>query len=99
MKILATIFVVFGSLWSAPAQSNSPADAATHAVIISSVYIDSLMAEGRTNNPSVKAADARVRSATLNAEAVRTWEDPMAMVGGSAFSARGFDPAQEGDLN
>jgi outer membrane protein TolC len=72
--------------------------AATNAVVISTDYINSLVAEARTNNPSLKAADSRVRSATLNAEAVRTWEDPVAMVGGSTFSSRGFEPAQEGDL-
>ena len=69
-----------------------------HYVVISTGYINSLVAEARSNNPSLKAADARVRSATLNAGAVRTWEDPTAMVGGSTFSSRGFDPAQEGDL-
>ena len=98
MKILAAIFVVFGSVWPALAQSNSPVGTTTNAVMISTAYIDSLIVEARTNNPSLKAADSRARSATLNAEAVRTWEDPMAMVGGSTFSSRGFDPAQEGDL-
>ena len=98
MKIFAGIFVICGALWTAPAQNNSPADAATNAVVISTDYINGLIAEGRTNNPSLKAADSRLRSATLNAEAVRSWEDPTAMVGGSTFSSRGFDPAQEGDL-
>jgi outer membrane protein TolC len=98
MKILAAIFVICGSLWTALAQNNSPADAATNAVVISTDYINGLIAEGRTNNPSLKAADSRLRSATLNAEAVRSWEDPTAMVGGSTFSSRGFDPAEEGDL-
>jgi outer membrane protein TolC len=67
-------------------------------VVISTDYINSLVAEARTNNPSLKAADSRLRAATLNAEAVRTWDDPMFMAGGSTFSSRGFDPAQEGDL-
>jgi outer membrane protein TolC len=98
MKILATIFAICGGLWTALAQTNSATDAPTNAVIISTDYVNSLVAEARTNNPSLKAADSRARSATLNAEAVRTWEDPMAMIGGSTFSSRGFDPAQEGDL-
>jgi outer membrane protein TolC len=72
--------------------------AATDAVVVSTDYINTLVVEARTNNPSLKAADSRARSATLNAEAVRIWEDPIAMVGGSTFSSRGFDPAQEGDL-
>jgi outer membrane protein TolC len=98
MKILATIFAVDGGFWTALAQTNSPPDAAANAVVVSTDYINTLVAEARTNNPSLKAADSRARSATLNAEGVRTWDDPMAMVGGSTFSARGFDPAQEGDL-
>jgi outer membrane protein TolC len=91
MKIFGTILLVSAGLLSARAEDAG-------AVVISTDYINSLVAEARTNNPSLKAADARVRSATLNAEAVRTWEDPMAMIGGSTFSSRGFDPAQEGDL-
>jgi len=98
MKILATIFAACGGLWPALAQIHSPADAATYTVVISTDYINRLVAEARTNNPSLRAADSRARSATLNAEAVRTWEDPMAMVGGSTFGPRGFDPVQEGDL-
>src|SRR5580693_5122912 len=98
MKILAIIFAVCGGLWTAQAQNNLPTAAKTNAVIISTDYINRLVAEARTNNPSLKAADARTRSATLNAEAVRTWEDPTAKVGGSTFSARGMDPEQEGDL-
>src|SRR5947208_106499 len=48
--------------------------------------------------PSLKAADPRGRSAALNAEAVRTWEDPIAMFGGSVYSSRGFDPSEDGNL-
>jgi len=50
--------------------------------VITTDYIHRLVAEARTNNPSLKAADSRVRSATLNAQGIRTWEDPMAMFGG-----------------
>ncbi len=68
-------------------------------IVISTGYINSLVAEARTKNPSLKAADARVRSAALGSEAVRTWDDPTAMVGGSTFGSRGMDPAQVGDLS
>src|SRR6185369_2169940 len=34
----------------------------------------------------------------LNAEAVRTWEDPMAMLGGSVYGSRGFSPSEDGNL-
>ncbi len=77
---------------------NAKPDTATNTVVISTEYINRLVAEARTNNPSVKAVDSRARAATLNVGAVRTWEDPMAMFGGSVFSDRGFDPAEEGDL-
>jgi outer membrane protein TolC len=93
MKNFGTILLLSAGLLNVQA-----AEDATNAVVISTDYINRLVAEARTNNPSLKAADSRVRSATFNAGAVRTWEDPMAMVGGSTFSSRGFDPAQEGDL-
>ena len=70
----------------------------TNAVVITTDYINRLVAEARTNNPSLKAADSRVRSATLNAQAVRTWDDPMAMFGGSVYSDRGFNPSEDGNL-
>jgi outer membrane protein TolC len=67
-------------------------------VVISTDYINGLVAEACSNNPSLKAADSRVRAARLNAEAVRTWDDPEFVVDGSTFSSRGMDPAQFGDL-
>ncbi|HEX3721016.1 MAG TPA: TolC family protein, partial [Verrucomicrobiae bacterium] len=98
MKIIATIFAICGGLWTALAQTSSATDAATNAVVISTDYINSLVVEARTNNPALKAADARVRSATFNAEAVRTWDDPMAMFGVNVFSPKGFSPSANGDL-
>ena len=71
---------------------------ATNSVVISTEFINRLLIEARLNNPSLKAADHRVRAAALNASAVRTWEDPMAMVGGSLYSDRGFRPSEDGDL-
>jgi len=95
----------FGFILSAIAgqliiRANDPVQAAdpTHIVVISTGYINRLVAEARTNNPSLKAADSRVRSATLNAEAIRTWEDPTAVLGGSLYSSRGFSPAEDGNL-
>ena len=78
--------------------ANAKPVTATNTVVISTEYINRLVTEARTNNPSVKAVDSRARAATLDVDAVRTWEDPMAMFGGSVFSNRGFDPAEEGDL-
>src|SRR6266567_6320511 len=98
MKSVGIIFMASASLLTAQAEDESKAAEATNIVVISTGYINRLVAEARTNNPSLKAADARVRSATLNAGAVRTWEDPMAMFGGSVYSSRGFNPSEDGNL-
>ena len=98
MKFIRTILFVSAGLLNARAADDARSVEATNAVVISTAFINRLVAEARTNNPSLKAADSRVRSATLNAEAVRTWEDPMAMFGGSVYSSRGFDPSEDGNL-
>ena len=98
MKLLGTIFVVTATLLNGWAAENAQPVAATNVVVITTDYINRLVEEARTNNPSLKAADSRVRSATLNAEAVRTWDDPMAMFGGSVYSSRGFSPSEDGNL-
>ena len=73
-------------------------DARSNAVVITSQYVSRLIAEARTNNPSLRAADSKVRSATLNAESIRTWEDPNASFGGSVYSSKGFKPSEDGNL-
>lgn len=97
MKIFGTILLVSAGLLNGPAQDMRPENT-TNIVLITTEFINQLVAEARTNNPSLKAADSRTRSATLNAEAIRTWDDPMAMIGGSIFSPRGMDPAMMGNL-
>lgn len=86
------------SLLNGRAAEDAKLVTATNVVVITTGYIDRLVAEARTNNPSLKAADSRVRSATLNAEAVRTWEDPTALFGGSVYSPQGFSASEDGDL-
>src|SRR5712671_1548613 len=98
MKFTGTILLASAALLTGQGAENAKPVGETNAVVISTEYINRLVAEARTNNPSVKAVDSRARAATLNVGAVRTWEDPMAMFGGSVFSDRGFDPAEEGDL-
>src|SRR5438876_6912624 len=98
MKFIGTILFVSAGLLNARADDDARSVETTNAVVISTAFINRLVAEARTNNPSLKAADSRVRSAALNAEAVRTWEDPMAMFGGSVYSSRGFDPSEDGNL-
>ena len=98
MKFIGTILFVSAGLLNARAPDDARSVEATNTVVISTALINRLVTEARTNNPSLKAADSRVRSAALNAEAVRTWEDPMAMLGGSVYSARGFSPSEDGNL-
>jgi outer membrane protein TolC len=98
MKILTTVFLICGGVSNALAQESSPAGVPTNIVVISTEFIDRLVEEARTNNPALRAAKSRVHAATLGADAIRTWDDPMAMFGGSVFGASGFDPAQQGDL-
>src|SRR5438477_5673082 len=98
MKFIGTILFVSAGLLNARAADDPRSVEATNAVVISTAFINRLVAEARTNNPSLRAADSRVRAATLNAEAVRTWEDPMAMFGGSVYTSRGFNPSEDGNL-
>src|SRR6266496_4399618 len=98
MKFIGTILFVSAGLLNAGAADDARSVEATNTVLISTALINRLVAEARTNNPSLKAADSRVRSAALNAQSVRTWEDPMAMFGGSVYSDRGFSPAEDGNL-
>jgi len=99
MKILTTIFLICGGVLNALAQESSPAGVPTNVVVISTEFINRLVEEARTNNPALRAARSRINVATLGAEGVRTWADPMAMFGGSVFSSRGFDPKEQGDLS
>jgi outer membrane protein TolC len=98
MKLFLAILLASLAAFNARATDNITSIEATNTVVITTGLINRLVAEARTNNPSLKAADSRVRSATLNAEAVRTWKDPMATFGGSIYSSLGMDPAQEGNL-
>jgi outer membrane protein TolC len=98
MKISA--FVLSVSATTVLGQQATPADhtVQTNSVIVTSEYINRLVTEARTNNPALRAADSRTRSAQLNAESIRTWEDPAALFGGSVYSDKGFSPAEDGNL-
>ena len=98
MKIFRTVLIASASLLNGSAAIDAKPIATTNVVVITTAYIEQLVAEARTNNPSLKAASSRVRSATLNAEGVRTWEDPMAVFGGSVYSEKGFKPQEDGNL-
>src|SRR5438128_807553 len=98
MKTFETILLVSAGLFNVQAAEDTNPVNVTNVVVITTDYINRLVAEARTNSPSLKAADSRVRSAALNTEAVRTWEDPTAMFGGSVYSSRGFSPSEDGNL-
>lgn len=98
MKIFGTILLASLAVLNTRADEIIAPAETSHAVVITTSLINRLVAEARTNNPSLKAADSRVRSATLNAESVRTWEDPMATFGGSIYGAQGFKPSEDGNL-
>ena len=64
--------------------------------VITPAFISLLADELRTNNPALLAAGARTNAAAASLAAVRTWEDPVARLGGMA--AREEMRADEGDL-
>ena len=98
MKIFGTILLASLAVLSLRAAENAAPVEATNPVVITTELINRLVTEARTNNPSLKAAASRIRSATLNAEGVRTWDDPMAAFGGSVYSSEGFKPSDDGNL-
>ena len=69
----------------------------TNAVVISTELIRQLAEEARTNHPVLRGAELRVRMAELGVGSVRTWEDPVASIGGSA-GGKSFRPSEDGDL-
>ncbi|HYG23456.1 MAG TPA: TolC family protein [Verrucomicrobiae bacterium] len=60
------------------------AQLATNHLVLAAEYLSALSEEMRTNNPALRAAQSRTAAAEANVAAVRTWEDPMARVGGTA---------------
>jgi outer membrane protein TolC len=98
MKSATTILFILIHLLTSLGADQDRTISTANGVAIDTALINRLLAEARTNNPALLAADARVRAAALNAGAVRTWEDPMAMFGGSVYSDKGFKPSEDGDL-
>ncbi|HZF01813.1 MAG TPA: TolC family protein [Methylomirabilota bacterium] len=79
-------------------QSHAENFAPTNSIVITSDFIAQLMDEAATNNPALLAAKFRTKSSEANIASVRVWDDPMFTVGGSVFSPKGFDAAEQGDL-
>jgi outer membrane protein, heavy metal efflux system len=68
----------------------------TNVVRITSAFVAGLTDEMRTNHPALHALRWRANAATENVRSVRTWEDPMARVGGMA--AEREMRADDGDI-
>ena len=73
-----------------------PAASPTNAVALTPDFLNQLAEEIRTNHPALFAAYARTNAAAANVQAVRTWEDPVARIGGM-FARQDFR-ASDGDV-
>lgn len=70
----------------------------TNRIVITAELLAGLAAELRNNHPALRAAQARVNAAGLDAAGVRRFDDPTFKLGGSVSSPRGFKTEEEGDL-
>lgn len=72
------LLTTVGGLWA----TNDPASATP--LQITPALVNQFAEEMATNHPALLAAQARTNAAAANVKSVRTWEDPMARVGGMA---------------
>jgi outer membrane protein TolC len=97
-KRFSTVCIVLSSLTVAVrAEVASPA-APQPTVEITPGFVDKLLVEAREHSPAIAAAGARADSAASAVDGVRTWEDPMFIVGLSLPTARGFKSSEEGNV-
>src|SRR5438309_6714041 len=68
----------------------------TNALQLTPALISQLVREMETNNPAFLATLARTNAAAASVRAVRSWEDPMARLGG--MGAREELRASDGDI-
>jgi outer membrane protein TolC len=87
---------IFAVAWAAALAGLAFAGTATNPVVVTPDYLSQLSEDMRTNHPALRAAEALRKAAVADVGAVRTWEDPMLMVGG-VFANKGMR-ADEGDL-
>jgi outer membrane protein TolC len=78
------------------AATNVPPAITQVVVVLTADYISELAEEMRTNAPAILAAYSRTNAAAAELNAIRTWDDPMAIAGGLA--AREEMRADEGDI-
>lgn len=77
---------------------SEPATSTNTAVPLDIALIERMSESMRTNHPALKAARHRTTAASEDVRAVPRWADPEFKVGGSMSSARGGNPAEDGDL-
>src|SRR6266850_983915 len=82
-RIVLVNLVLLGVFGSGLAVANENSSA-TNAVPLTPEFVNQLAEEMRTNHPALLAARARTNAAAAGVDAVRTWEDPTARVGGVA---------------
>ncbi len=78
------------------AKADSPDLLPTNLVVVTPELVNRLAEEMREKNPALQAVRARTHAATAGVAAVRTWEDPMLMLGGMAADEEMRD--QNGDI-
>ena len=97
MKTLVTLLLASaGAMAQTPTGSLPTPAPATNVIRLTPAYINELAEEMRGKSPALQAAWARTNAAAANVGTVRTWDDPMAHLGGMA--ARDDMRESEGDL-
>jgi outer membrane protein TolC len=98
MKILIAILLVSNGLClSVGSVSAAESVAGPDTIQITPPVLSVLFATARTNNPSLRTAEARIAASLAAVETVRAWDDPRATIGGLIGPARRM-PSQDGDL-
>lgn len=96
MKELIRFILLIAFAATALAGVAAEGSARTNAIVVTPEFLSQLAAEMATNNPALRALEARTNAAAANIGTVRTWDDPMARVGGMAGSE--MMRAEDGDL-
>lgn len=96
MKTLRNILPVLllllpGAGLRADTQDNGPLE-------ITPKLVDDLLTEANGRNPTVLAAGARADASVAAVDSVRTWDDPVLILGVWDSTARGFPASQQGNL-
>ena len=95
-SVLTLIFAIFTA--ARAAEPDAHLSRSTNTARLTPAYLGAFAEQLRTNNPSLRAFDARVRAANHATNAVRTWDDPRFKFGGVVASGRGPLLSEDGDL-